>query len=160
MTVLIENRQKSIVIKDDILSLIRKVAGTSVELEQLPYDCEVSVILADDEGIRELNREYRGRDVPTDVLSFSMVEGEEVVDVNEDGEAIIGDIIISMERAREQAEEYGHSMEREVAYLTVHGVLHLLGYDHMEENDKEIMRKREEEILELLGLKRRSAEGI
>lgn len=154
MTVLIDDNQDRIKVDDDIMSLIEKAVDTCVSVEDLPYDCEVSVTLVDDEKIRVLNREYRKVDAPTDVLSFAMLEGEDVVDANEDGEVILGDIVISLERARGQAEEYGHSIERETAYLAIHGALHLLEYDHMNEKDKGIMRKREEEVLEILGLKR------
>jgi len=154
MTILIVNNQGRVIIDESILDLVRKTVDTCMNAESLPYDCEVSVTLVDDEEIGVLNREYRGIDTPTDVLSFAMLEGEDVVDVNEEGEAILGDIIISAERALRQAEEYGHSFAREVAYLALHGTLHLLGYDHMDEEDKKVMRKREEEILEILGLKR------
>lgn len=154
MTVLIENNQAKIRLNEDMLHLIERVVDTAIGMERFPYKYEVSVSLVDNGCIAAINREYRGIDCPTDVLSFSMMEDEEVLDVNEDGEAILGDIVVSLEKALEQSLEYGHTLDREVAFLTLHGVLHLLGYDHMEENDRKRMRSREEEILEAIGLTR------
>ncbi|MBA1337184.1 MAG: Metal-dependent hydrolase YbeY, involved in rRNA and/or ribosome maturation and assembly [Firmicutes bacterium] len=154
MTVLIENNQAKILLNEDMMHLIERVIDIAISMEHFPYKYEVSVSLVDNECIAAINREYRGVDSPTDVLSFAMLEDEEVVDVNEDGEAILGDIVISLEKAFEQSREYGHTMDREVAFLTLHGVLHLLGYDHMEENDRKRMRSREEEILKAIGLTR------
>lgn len=116
---------------------------------------EMSVLLCDNKRIHELNREYRHIDRPTDVLSFALNEGDEV-----NGEAesqLLGDLVISLERTAEQAKEYGHPFERELAYLTVHGCLHILGYDHMTEEDKKEMRTEEEFILENLGYVREDA---
>ena len=116
---------------------------------------EMSVLLCDNKRIHELNREYRHIDRPTDVLSFALNEGEEV-----NGEAesqLLGDLVISLERTAEQAKEYGHPFERELAYLTVHGCLHILGYDHMTEEDKKEMRTEEEFILGNLGYVREDA---
>lgn len=118
-------------------------------------DAEVSLTLTDDARIWELNRTYRGVDRPTDVLSFALMESDEeepeILDWEDD---VLGDIIISVERARAQAIEYGHSFNRELLYLAVHGTLHLLGYDHEEEEDKLVMRQKEEEVLALLDLNR------
>ncbi len=114
---------------------------------------EVSVILVDDQYIRELNRDYRGVDRPTDVLSFALDEGEEMPDVAEENH-LLGDIYISLDTAKRQAEEYGHSLEREIAFLALHGVLHLLGYDHMEETETKAMREQEKRILEELNISR------
>lgn len=116
---------------------------------------EMSVFLCDNKRIHELNREYRHIDRPTDVLSFALNEGDEV-----NGEAesqLLGDLVISLERTAEQAKEYGHPFERELAYLTVHGCLHVLGYDHMTEEDKKEMRTEEEFILGNLGYVREDA---
>lgn len=116
---------------------------------------EMSVLLCDNKRIHELNREYRHIDRPTDVLSFALNEGDEV-----NGEAesqLLGDLVISLERTVEQAKEYGHPFERELAYLTVHGCLHILGYDHMTEEDKKEMRTEEEFILGNLGYVREDA---
>lgn len=117
--------------------------------------CEVSVSFVDEEEIHQLNLETRGIDRATDVLSFPMSEGEEF-DLNpENGAALLGDIVISLPRALAQAEEYGHSAEREVGFLTVHSVLHLLGYDHVDDEEGErYMRQRQESVLAALGLKR------
>lgn len=116
---------------------------------------EMSVLLCDNKRIHELNREYRHIDRPTDVLSFALNEGDEV-----NGEAesqLLGDLVISLERTAEQAKEYGHPFGRELAYLTVHGCLHILGYDHMTEEDKKEMRTEEEFILGNLGYVREDA---
>ena len=135
-------------------------AALSAEGVNLP--CEISVLLTDDEGIHQINREMRGVDRPTDVLSFPMFElepgvppeGEEYLDMDSDL-CPLGDMCISLERAEEQAGEFGHSVEREICYLTVHSVLHLLGYDHLDEGPMKVqMRAREEAILESLGITR------
>jgi probable rRNA maturation factor len=154
MAVLVENRQCKIELDMDIISLFEKVVDTALAEESFPYDYEVSIILVDNEVIRALNSEYRGIDSPTDVLSFAMLEDEEYMDMNEDGQVMLGDIVISIERANEQAEEYGHPLKREIAFLTLHGVLHLLGYDHVSDDDRLRMRAREEGILGRLGLAR------
>lgn len=154
MTVLLENRQKHITVDDEMKSIAQRTVDAVFEKEDFPYGYEVSITLVDNTAIAALNREYRGVDAATDVLSFAMMEGEEFLDLNEDGEAIMGDIIISMEKVADQAEEYGHSIEREFAFLVVHGTLHLLGYTHDGQRDTKRMRQREEEILEGLGLTR------
>ena len=134
--------------------LIRRAICATLEYEGYENDCEVSVTLTDNEGIHALNKQFRGIDTPTDVLSFPLVEYEESDEppVDEDTN-MLGDIVISLERAEEQADEFGHSFEREVAFLCVHSMLHLLGYDHVnsEEEDKE-MRRRQSDIMEALGL--------
>jgi len=121
-------------------------------------DAEVSIVLTDDEEIHALNRDYRGVDRPTDVLSFPLLEGEDGavrLDAYPEGEPVaLGDIVISLERAREQADEYGHSLSRELAFLTVHGILHLLGYDHDTHERERVMRAKEEAILDSLDLRR------
>ncbi|HHZ17127.1 MAG TPA: rRNA maturation RNase YbeY [Clostridia bacterium] len=112
---------------------------------------EVSVTLVNDETIQELNKSYRGIDRPTDVLSFAFdeaTEGEAAVSMSEQEIHLLGEIVISLERTIAQAEEYGHSVEREMAFLFVHGMLHLLGYDHQEDEERRQMRQIEEEILE------------
>lgn len=119
-----------------------------------PEEAEVSLMLVDDQRIHALNLEYRGVDRPTDVLSFALQEETEEEPDLEFEDDLLGDIVISAERAREQAEEYGHSFERELVYLAVHGTLHLLGYDHEEEQDKLEMRNKEEEVMAKLGLER------
>ena len=147
----IENAQKKEKVDAALRALIRKAVKFALLYEDFSRDCEVSVLLTDNEGIRELNREHRGKDSATDVLSFPMFDE----DFGDGEAATLGDIVISLERAREQAESYCHSFERECAFLCVHSVLHLLGYDH--ENSKqeeEEMFARQESVLSLLGLQR------
>lgn len=115
---------------------------------------EVSVTLTDNAYIHELNKEYRGIDRPTDVLSFALNESEEPETVDGPDINVLGDLVISVERAREQAADYGHSVRREVAFLTVHGMLHLLGYDHMEEEEREEMEAEQRFVMEKLGIPR------
>lgn len=119
-------------------------------------DAEVSVTFVTNEAIQEINKEYRGKDAPTDVISFAMEElGEGETDiVGSDEPRMLGDIIISLDRTREQAADYGHSFERELGFLAVHGFLHLLGYDHMTEEDEKKMFSKQEEILSSLGITR------
>lgn len=110
----------------------------------------INIVLTNPENIRKMNKEYRNIDKETDVLSFPMFEKEELENRQVVSLDILGDIVISIQRVIEQAKEYGHSFERELAYMTVHGFYHLMGYDHIEENDKIIMRQKEENILEKL----------
>lgn len=127
-TVLIKNDQKKIKMTPDLRRLVKRAVLAVLDFEDFGRRAEVSVTFTDNEGIHALNREYRNVDRPTDVLSFPLSDGE---DYDTDGDAVLlGDIVISLERAQTQAEEYGHSFEREVAFLTVHSMLHLLGYDH------------------------------
>jgi len=130
--------------------VLRKAA----DVYGLTENNEVSLVFCDDAYIQDLNKKYRGKDQSTDVLSFALNEGEEPEIVDGPSQVLLGDIIISLETAARQAEEYNHSLEREVAYLTVHGMLHLLGYDHMTEEDKAEMRIEEEHVLSLLGITR------
>ncbi|MGN8969029.1 rRNA maturation RNase YbeY [Intestinimonas sp. HCP28S3_D6] len=142
--------------------LLGRVIPAALEAEGVTIPCEVDVLLTDDAGIHQINLEQREVDRPTDVLSFPMFEftpGEPPTDDAdadpETGLVPLGDMVISLERARAQGEEYGHGTEREVAYLAVHSVLHLLGYDHMDEGpQKRQMREREEAILNTLGISR------
>ena len=145
--------------------IVRNVIDKALDYKSCPYECEISVLFTDNETIREINRDNRGIDAPTDVLSFPMLEfetpgdfsfleNEDCFDNNiigsfnpESGELILGDIVISLERAASQAEEYGHSLTREVAFLTAHSMLHLFGYDHMEEEERLEMERMQEEIL-------------
>ena len=133
---------------------MKSVLNKAAEVYGIEPYTEVSVVLADDEYIHQLNHQYRGKDCPTDVLSFALNEGEEPEIIDGPEVVLLGDIIISLETAARQAEEYGHSLERELAYLTVHGILHLLGYDHMLEDEKKEMRQEEEQILSFLGITR------
>ena len=138
-----------------------EAAEYAVESENLlnldKQRCELSVTFVGLDEIHELNREYRGVDRPTDVLSFPQFEDLEE-EIPEVGEICLGDVVICREKAEEQAEKFGHSFERELVYLFTHSVLHLLGYDHMEEDEKKVMRQREEEIMEHIGLMRQ--EGL
>ena len=142
--------------------LLRETISTALAAEGVAVPCEVDVLLTDDEGIHQINLEQRGVDAPTDVLSFPMFEfapgqppAEEAEIDPETGLLPLGDMVVSMERARAQGEEYGHGTKRELAYLAVHSVLHLLGYDHMDDGpQKARMRAREEAILNQLGITR------
>ena len=153
MIVTLENNQEKVSIPEALEADLTKAMNVVAELEALSPQTEVEITLVDDAAIHELNRTYRGIDRPTDVLSFALDEGEEEPEVDDDEiEHLLGDVIISAPTAVRQGEEYGHGLEREMTYLAVHGMLHLLGYDHMEEKDKLIMRKREEEVLRRLDL--------
>ena len=150
MTIYFEDEQ---VVSKEILETMEKAAVKALELEELPEDrCEVSVTFVDMETIHNLNLEYRGVDRPTDVLSFPQFETDE--EVPDFGPVELGDVVICRDKAQEQAEEYGHSFEREIIYLFTHSILHLLGYDHEEDEDRKVMRAREEEIMEYLGITR------
>ena len=153
MIVTLENNQEKVSIPEALEADLTKAMNVVAELEALSPQTEVDITLVDDAAIHELNRTYRGIDRPTDVLSFALDEGEEEPEGDDDEiEHLLGDVIISAPTAVRQGEEYGHGLEREMTYLAVHGMLHLLGYDHMEEKDKLIMRKREEEVLRRLDL--------
>lgn len=142
--------------------LLERVIAAALEAEGVGTPCEVDVLITDDEGIRQINLEQRGIDRPTDVLSFPMFDyrpGQPPLDGSDADPATgltpLGDMAISLERAEEQASEYGHPVERELSYLAVHSVLHLLGYDHMDEGEQKAqMRGREEAILGSLGITR------
>ncbi len=149
MTVFITNEQDKIEIPADWEEKINRVVAICLREEQMPEEAEVDLLFVDNEAIREMNREYRDKDSATDVLSFPMYEPDEEID--DEDEILFGDIVISLERAQEQCEEYGHSLEREVMYLLVHGLLHLSGYDHMEEEEKKVMRAQEEKLLAQIG---------
>jgi probable rRNA maturation factor len=146
----------------DYEALLRKVVEECLDYEDCPYEAEVNILFTDDEEIKQINMEYREIDRPTDVLSFPSIEYETPGDFSkleddiagcfhpETGELLLGDIVISVDRAKLQAEEYGHSLEREIAFLTAHSMFHLFGYDHMEEADRKIMEEKQEEVLQRL----------
>ena len=138
-----------------VLSVLQKAA----EVYGLGDSDEVSVVFCDDAYIRQLNRDYRGLDKATDVLSFALNEGEEPDVYDGPAHHLLGDIIISLDTAARQAEDYGHTLERELAYLAIHGMLHLLGYDHMDEADQQEMRTEEEYVLTRLGITRDGREA-
>lgn len=138
--------------------MLKEVVQAVLNEEGIVHDLYINITLTNNEEIHIINKQYRNVDRPTDVLSFPMYEREEIPELrrkdNIFAEEILGDIIISIPKVKEQAEEYGHSFERELAYLTTHGMLHLLGYDHMIDEEKEQMRKKEEKILEKLNIVR------
>lgn len=138
------------------VSHIVELLNFAAKMEEIEEGSEVSLTFVDNEKIREINKEYRNKDSATDVISFAMEEmGEgEMMIVGAEMPRVLGDIIISVTRAKEQAEEYGHSFMRELGFLAVHGFLHLLGYDHMTEEEEQEMFLRQKEILDAFGLKR------
>ncbi|WP_242222907.1 rRNA maturation RNase YbeY [Bacillus cereus group sp. BfR-BA-01380] len=143
-------------VKEEYVDMIQQLVEKAAEIESVEDGAELSVTFVSNERIQEINREYRDKDQPTDVISFAMEdigEGEmEIVGV--EMPRMLGDIIISIPRAKEQAEEYGHSFDRELGFLAVHGFLHLLGYDHMTEEDEKAMFGKQKEILDAFGLAR------
>lgn len=163
----VDNRQEKINADEKLVDLLKNVIEFTLKEEEVDVDCEVSLLFVDNDEIREINNETRNIDRETDVLSFPMLDYEDKKVFKEmykgykfsqsdfDGnELVLGDIVLSLEKALEQSREFNHSFERESSYLVVHSVLHLLGYDHMEDEDKVVMRKREEEILNKLNITR------
>ncbi|MGF6375413.1 putative rRNA maturation factor [Clostridiales Family XIII bacterium PM5-7] len=141
------------IVEKDILSLMEKSAEHCLALEGIEQErTEISISFVSNEEIKDLNREYRGKDQVTDVLSFPQFD--DLTLLPKVGEICLGDVVICQEKAMEQAEELGHSFQREIIYLFTHSVLHLLGYDHMNDEDKQEMRQREEEVMEFLGIPR------
>lgn len=165
MTVNIENEYLC-EINIDYLHIIHEIVEAAVEYVACPYDVEVNVLLTDNDGIQEINKEQRNIDRPTDVLSFPMIdfrkpEGFELVEEHPEdyfdsdtGELNLGDIVVSMDKVYEQAQEFGHSPERELAFLIAHSMLHLSGYDHEEEAERLVMEAKQEEILTRKGYTR------
>lgn len=140
-------------VSDADITAVRRAIETVGRLYDAE-DAEVSVTLTDDAHIHELNRIYRAVDRPTDVLSFALTESEEPEIVGAQGHDVLGDLVISLEHVAAQAEEYGHSPLRELSFLTVHGMLHLLGYDHMEEAERQEMEEEQRHVMEELGIAR------
>jgi probable rRNA maturation factor len=150
----------------DFEAVEKKVVEACLDYEQCPYEAEVSILLTDNEQIRQINQEYRGIDTPTDVLSFPAIEYTTPGDFSEleeataeyfhpeSGELLLGDIVISIDRAISQAEEYGHSLMRELAFLTTHSMFHLFGYDHMEDEERKIMEEKQSCVLDKLQILR------
>lgn len=150
----------------DYEELQKKVIEACMDYEDCPYEAEVSILFTDDDQIQRINKEFRGIDKSTDVLSFPAVDYENPGDFShvedtfadcfhpETGELLLGDIVISVDRAIVQAEEYGHSIEREIAFLTAHSMFHLFGYDHMEENERIIMEEKQNNVLDKLKITR------
>lgn len=150
--------------------IIEAVVKEALDSENCPYDISLNVLLTDNEAIQEINKEQRGMDLPTDVLSFPMIEYSSPADFSlvedcvedyfhpETGELLLGDIVISVDKVLEQAENYGHSIKRELAFLTAHSMLHLFGYDHMQEEERVIMEQKQRAILERLAIGRDTIE--
>lgn len=149
-------------VEEDVMEKAVQTIEESVKVLLPDVKTNVALTICDDEYIKELNQQYRNKNTATDVLSFPLLSADAPgkvsyapTDIDPDTqELMLGDIVISLEKAIVQAEEYGHSLERELCYLSVHSVLHLVGYDHMTEADKKLMRAKEEEILKYLGIKR------
>jgi metalloprotein, YbeY family len=150
MNVLIENNTNEII----DTALIEAVIDTSLRYEQIENNCEISVTIVNNEEIHNLNRKFRNIDRATDVLSFPLIDFKKESLPNKDQYVYLGDIVISIDKAKEQALQYGHSLRREIGFLTAHSMLHLLGYDHMVKEEEIVMFKKQEEILNLLELKR------
>ncbi len=155
--VIIKNNQKAVKIPTGIRLLLRRCCNAVLIMENFLDSAEISVTFVDEEQIHVLNKEHRGVDRATDVLSFPLGENG-VYDVNpENGAKMLGDIVLNIPRVVRQAEEFGHSFQREIAYLTAHSMLHLLGYDHIEGGIESVhMREKEEEVMKQLGLPRTS----
>ena len=165
MTIQIE-RECQVELEFPVEEIITLVVEEALSYENCPYDIELNVLLTDNAAIQEINREQRGKDEPTDVLSFPMVEYAAPADffVVEDcveeyfnpetGELLLGDIVISVDKVIEQAESYGHSQKRELAFLTAHSMLHLFGYDHIKEAERLVMEEKQREILSNLRIGR------
>ncbi|MCI5954985.1 MAG: rRNA maturation RNase YbeY [Lachnospiraceae bacterium] len=165
MTFYVEN-ETQVTFPFNVEETVRTVCEAVLDEEKCPYEVQVNVVLTDNEGIREMNRECRKIDRETDVLSFPNVdfEREGVFEIDEDreadyfdpdsGELILGDIMISVDKVKEQAENYGHSLRREFAFLVAHSMLHLCGYDHMEEEEAKVMEAKQRDVLEGLGITR------
>jgi len=159
---IIEDEQDKLQFTDELSEIVQTAVATTLETVGADEDTdfEVSILITDNEGIQEINKEYREIDAPTDVLSFPILEFDENgVMLEDSGDydgdmLLLGDIVISLERAQAQAEEYGHTLMREVGFLAVHSTLHLLGFDHMEEPYTSVMRSREKEILDKMDLHR------
>lgn len=146
MELYIDNRQNQIEIGDKTEELLRRIAEVCLNIEGYDLDWEISVSFVTNDEIRELNREYRGKDEPTDVLSFPF-EDEFGLD-----ERMLGDIVISTEKVVQQAKDLGHSLQREISYLAVHSMFHLMGYDHLEADEKKEMRSKEKKAMKELGI--------
>lgn len=158
MSLILDITDETGCVPEDRLAEIEKLLQFAAAEEGVADGAEVSVTIVNNEEIQKINKEYRGKDYPTDVISFALEEdGEgEVEIIGADMPPVLGDIIISVDKAREQAEEYGHSLMRELGFLTVHGFLHLLGYDHMTEEEEKEMFTKQKEILNRYGLSRSS----
>lgn len=153
--VVIENKQKAVKIPTGVRLLMRRCCHAVLELENFEGSAEVDISIVDNAQIQEINREHRHIDAVTDVLSFPLGENGKYDIDPETGAKMLGDIVLSIQRAVVQAEQYGHSLQREIGYLTVHSMLHLLGYDHVDGGLEAVrMREREEAVMSSVGLPR------
>jgi len=157
--VYVEDLRENPSLTDEMASLITNTVNSTLEYEHIDTSCFVSVSIVDPDEIQSLNSEHRGIDSVTDVLSFPVVnllDGSDCDDAGDyyEGRLILGDVVICADRAKEQSEEFGHSIEREVGYLTCHSVLHLIGYDHVDEKEREVMRVKEEAVMDIMNLRR------
>ncbi len=165
MTILFENEQ-TLDFGFDCEAVADSVINQVLDDEACPYECEISLTFVDNTEIHRLNKEFRQMDRPTDVLSFPLIDFQTPADYDmleaedaegfhpETGELMLGDIVISVERAKEQAEEFGHDLKREIAFLIAHSMLHLLGYDHMVPEEAKVMEEKQEAALTALGITR------
>lgn len=165
MTITI-TEDKELFYPEEFNTIIKDIIEYSIDYLKCPYECEVEVILTDNDGIHELNKAERGIDAPTDVLSFPMLDFSEPADLSiieknpneyfnpETGELLLGDIVLNLDRVKSQALDYGHSEKREIAFLTAHSMLHLFGYDHMNDHEREVMERTQDDILNKRGYTR------
>ncbi|MCT8139684.1 rRNA maturation RNase YbeY [Anaerobacillus sp. CMMVII] len=153
MIIEIEVHDETDELSSEQLKLVETIVNFVAVEEKVPVGSEVSITFVDDKKIREINKEYRNKDTATDVISFALNDDESDM-FTENIPNLLGDIIVSYPRAVLQADEYGHSIDRELGFLVVHGFLHLLGYDHMNEEEEKVMFKRQEELLEAYGLQK------
>lgn len=151
MELIIDNRQNKINISNELIKQMEEVVLECLRYEEYDEEYEVSLSFVDNEEIHSLNKQYRSVDRPTDVLSFPLIDDEFDFDIDVE-EKILGDIVISLEKALEQSEEYKHSFEREVCFLVCHSMFHLMGYDHDNDENTKEMRKKEEAVLNKLGI--------
>lgn len=157
INIVTSNEQENYEITDELMLMIEKVISECEDEEGLNFDNEVSLTFTDNQNIRQINKDYRNIDDKTDVLSFPMYE---IQDLEQEKNSkskelkLLGDVVISLEQADEQAKNFGHSFEREVCYLICHSMFHLMGYDHMIEEEKKIMREKEEKIMIRLNILR------
>lgn len=159
--IFIENEQSVLTLEKNHVSLLEKTVLTCLQDENITIGCEINILITDDVSIKQINQQFRNIDRPTDVLSFPIIDMKNGRIISEEGDydldeelLLLGDIVISMETAQRQAEQYGHAIERELAFLASHGVFHLLGYDHMEKDEEAVMLAKQEAVLAKLGLKR------
>jgi probable rRNA maturation factor len=143
MAVLVDNLQKKVIVPAELLLLLDEIGVFLLQMEDYPPASEISIVLADNRFIQELNASYRGHDTPTDVLSFCLQDDS----LGKNSDYILGDVVISMEKAREQAQDFGHSLTREVAFLTAHGILHLMGYNHDTFEAEGVMKEKQDRVM-------------